>query len=561
MSDYLLKQGTRVTPQSQAIPGTTQVPNSAGGFAWAVDHWTQLSRFLILGSEGGSYYASERELTTKNVTSVRACVAEDGLRTVNEIVAISGSGRAPKNEAALYALAVCISLGDRPTKRAAGIALPQVARIGTHLFHFVAYCETMRGWGRVLRKAVGEWYLSMPLEKLAYQLVKYRQRDGWSHRDLLRLSHPKPKTLDQAALFAWVTHGVFTVGIGTPDGEPAVKMPSIVEGFNSAQASVSPGMTAGYVRQYRLPREALLTEHLNEKAVWDAMLDVDMPIGAMVRNLATMTRLGILDPVSQGTARVVETLSNGDLIRKARIHPIALLSALLTYRSGHGVRGTNSWIPVARIVDVLDEAFYLSFGNVTPMGGRTLLALDISGSMGHGTVAGVPGLTPRMAASAMAMVTARAETLYEVVGFFSGNGGWSNGVDRYRGYGGVTPDGLTPLPMTPRERLDDIVRETAKLPMGGTDCALPMLYAEALGREFDRFIIYTDSETWAGTIHPAQALKRYRERFVPNARLVVVGMVSNGFSIADPNDAGMLDVVGFDTAAPEIIGSFARGEI
>ena len=41
------------------------------------------------------------------------------------------------------------------------------------------------------------------------------------------------------------------------------------------------------------------------------------------------------------------------------------------------------------------------------------------------------------------------------------------------------------------------------------------------------------------------------------AKLVVIGMVSNGFTIADPNDAGMLDVVGFDTATPSIITDFA----
>jgi 60 kDa SS-A/Ro ribonucleoprotein len=35
-------------------------------------------------------------------------------------------------------------------------------------------------------------------------------------------------------------------------------------------------------------------------------------------------------------------------------------------------------------------------------------------------------------------------------------------------------------------------------------------------------------------------------------------MVSNGFSIADPNDAGMLDVVGFDAAAPAVIADFIR---
>jgi 60 kDa SS-A/Ro ribonucleoprotein len=74
-------------------------------------------------------------------------------------------------------------------------------------------------------------------------------------------------------------------------------------------------------------------------------------------------------------------------------------------------------------------------------------------------------------------------------------------------------------------------------------------------------VIYTDSETWAGDVHPARALAEYRRASGIDARLVVVGMVSNGFSIADPNDAGMLDVVGFDSATPQLVSEFARGAI
>ena len=79
--------------------------------------------------------------------------------------------------------------------------------------------------------------------------------------------------------------------------------------------------------------------------------------------------------------------------------------------------------------------------------------------------------------------------------------------------------------------------------------------------EIDAFVIFTDSETWAGNIHPADALRDYRRASGIDARLVVVGMVSNEFSIADPTDPGMLDVVGFDTATPQLISDFARGEI
>ena len=97
-------------------------------------------------------------------------------------------------------------------------------------------------------------------------------------------------------------------------------------------------------------------------------------------------------------------------------------------------------------------------------------------------------------------------------------------------------------------RLDDVIKKTDALPFGGTDCALPMLWAADNQVPVDIFCVYTDSETWAGAIHPSQALAAYRQKMGIGAKLVVIGMVSNGFTIADPNDAGMLDVVGFDTA-------------
>ena len=116
----------------------------------------------------------------------------------------------------------------------------------------------------------------------------------------------------------------------------------------------------------------------------------------------------------------------------------------------------------------------------------------------------------------------------------------------------------TVLSISPRQRLDDVVKTIEALPMAGTDCSLPMIWAKQHGIDVDTFCVYTDNETWAGSVHPAQALRAYRDaRGIP-AKLVVVGMTSNGFSIADPNDAGMLDVVGFDTSAPPVIADFAR---
>jgi len=550
---YLKRHGARRVPQWAPLPG--QAPNSAGGFAWAVDPWARLRRFLILGTERGSYYASEWTLTRKNAQAVEKCVQEDGLRAVAELVRVSTEGRAPKNDPALYALALAAGTGDLETRRAALEALPLVARTGTHLFRFAQFVEGFRGWGRALRRAVGRWYAAQPVEALAYQAVKYRQREGVTHRDLLRLAHPARRVgagnpqLDvsdaHARLFEWIVRG------GETDG-----LPALVEGFAKAQRAATAREAAALVREYRLPREALKPEDIASPMVWQALLE-DMPITALIRNLAVMTRVGVLTPYSDGTAKAVAQLGDAARIRKARVHPIAVLAALRTYGSGHGARGHGTWKPVREIVDALDAAFYAAFGNVEPAGTRVLLALDVSGSMGGGWVAGVPGLTPRDASAALALITAATEQRYEIVGFHAGRGGWKSGTKR-PGWGA---DGLTPLPISPRQRLDDAVRAVSGLPFGGTDCALPMRYAQALQREIDTFVVYTDSETWAGDIHPVNALRDYRHASGIEARLVVVGMVSNAFSIADPADAGMLDVVGFDTATPQLISDFARGAL
>jgi 60 kDa SS-A/Ro ribonucleoprotein len=153
---YLKQFGTQRVPQWLPLPG--QVPNSAGGHAWAVDVWTRLRRFLILGSEGGSYYASEWTLTRENAEAVALAVDEDGPRAVDEIVRVSREGRAPKNDPALFALALAAGAADEATRKAALDALPQVARTGTHLFQFATFVEGFRGWGRALRRSVGRWY-------------------------------------------------------------------------------------------------------------------------------------------------------------------------------------------------------------------------------------------------------------------------------------------------------------------------------------------------------------------------------------------------------------------
>ena len=123
------------------------------------------------------------------------------------------------------------------------------------------------------------------------------------------------------------------------------------------------------------------------------------------------------------------------------------------------------------------------------------------------------------------------------------------------GYMDATIDPATGLPtMT----IDDALK-LVELPFSSTDCALPMVRALENKEKVDAFVIYTDSETYMGKIHPQAALEQYRTAMGIDAKLIVVGMTSNCLTIADPKDLNTLNLAGFDTATPRLINDFISG--
>lgn len=543
MTDIYGSISTRATPQTQKAD-ERQVPNSAGGYTFALDDEARLRRFLVLGSEGGTYYASAKDLTLDNAAVLMRMAKTQAARMVEVIREVSVAGRAPKANPALFALAVVASHADTDGRQAAFAAVPDVVRTGTHLFIFTRYLKQFRGMGRGIKRALASWYLDTPVEDLAYQMVKYRQREGWSHRDVLRQAHPKTVEEDRKALFHWA------VGRGTDDEH----LPDLVQAFLALQdPDMGVGPAVDIIETQRgVSWEMLPDRFLGEKDVWVALLAKGMPQTALMRQLPRLTNLGLLK--GETGKAVAAQLADPERLRKGRVHPLNVLVAQRTYASGRGARGSLEWAPERLIVDALDAAFYASFGTVESTGKRTMLALDISGSMTV-PISNMP-ISAREASAAMAMVTAAVEDDYEIVGF-AANSGWGS----WRGHDKVTEvyPGLVNLSISPRQRLDDVLAATDRLPFAGTDCSLPMLHAAENGLEIDTFIVYTDNETYAGRMHPHQALAQYRQKTGIDARLIVVGMTSTGFSIADPSDPGMLDVVGFDTATPDLVSQFARG--
>lgn len=520
------------TPQTEVPVGkeNDMKHNNAGGVSFVITPLQQFRRFLILGTEGGTYYQGESKLTADNLRNiVKIFSTETGVGAVKMLAEVSDQGLAPKVSPTLFALALAFASKSLAVKREAQKVFSVVVRTHSHLLEFVSYVDELRGWGRLLKETVGHWYTYKGSNTTAFQTLKFRNRSGWTTKDVLRMAHPKPVSEEQQSLFKYL------VGKDVEES----KLPELVRVFeatNSDECSVNE--VVSLIKKYNLPREMISTTKLNEPAVWEALLE-SMPVTALVRNLGKMASIGLLDPFSQSTNKVVSYLEDVEYLQKGRMHPFNMLVALSVYKYGRGVKGSLTWSPNSKIVDALDAAFYSCFKNIEPSNKNTMLALDVSASMAWSKING-SFITAREGSAAMAMATAKVEPNYMVVGFC---------------------DTLKELTISPRQRLDDVVQIITNLKFGLTDCALPMLYALKNKIPIETFVVYTDNETWYGNIHPFQALKQYRQKMGIDAKLVVVGMTTTNFSIADPSDAGMLDVVGFDASAPSIISNFSSGEI
>lgn len=545
-------QNVTVTPQSQPIPGREpeMVANNAGGFGFVLDDWERLMRFLVIGSESGTYYVSEQKLTAENAATVIRCIKADGPRVVELAREVDVNNRAPKTDQQLFALALAMKHGDEATKKAVAGAAPQMLRTGTHLLHFVGMLDGLGGWNRSKRRLVAEWFTGKKADNVAFQMLKYQNRDGWTMRDVLRIAHPIAGSPQHNAAFAWATGKLEALGDAGND------LPTILGNHRlMLDYGVSPVEKTLYGIGLGLPREALPTEALNDPVVQRALL-ADMPIHALIRNLGNLTASGVLDNDADASV-VAAKIVDRDTLRRARVHPFAILLAMLVYKGGAGIRGSKTWRPVPSILSALEDGYDAAFDNVQPTNRRILIGVDISGSMSAACMGAA--ISASSAAAAMALTLARLEPHATVVQF-------DTAVQRI-------------MPITKRTGIASLEATNG----GGTDLSAPVRWASGektvegmstlwgggFGRvgqpgsqlapreaQYDAFVILTDNETWAGRAHPTQALSLYRQKVHQGAKLICCAMTAGHANIVDPTDPLQFGTAGLDASLPSLVGDF-----
>jgi hypothetical protein len=317
---------------------------------------------------------------------------------------------------------------------------------------------------------------------------------------------------------------------------------SVLE-MKSCEQSKNVETAVSLITKSGLEREHVPTPLFSAIPVWEALLysGKGMGLEALMRNLGKFSSIGLMS-VPKHRDYIVKRLTDASSVQESKLHPLKLLVASKVYSQGAGDLGKLTWRVDGIILTALTTAFKLSFGNVPKSGKRMMIALDVSGSMST-PCAGAKNLSCREGSVAMALVQVAVEGVQNV---------------HVRGFCSTFHnfDGKIRPEMTVQEAIN-----ATNVPFGSTDCALPMVRALQEGLQIDTFVIYTDSETYMGTIHPQVALQQYRDKTGINAKVVVVGMVSNCLSIVDPLDRNTLNLAGFDTATPEIMSLFSSGQI
>ena len=550
--NYAAMISPKTTPVTQPLMGreTEMTENNTGGFTFQLDKWGQFTRFLILGTEGGSYYVGERELTVQNAKVVIECIKENPRKALELIKSVSLEGRAAKQNPTIFALAL-VATHNTDEKLLPEIknAVTEVCRTATMLFMYTKYIKTLRGFGPSVRKSLAKFYLSKDLKSLDYQVVKYRNREGFTHRDLLRLCHPKANDGLKNDYFKYIA-GKGPAPIGT-----LANTYETIKALDNTPENLKIILRA--IVEEKMPREGIPNVFLNNISVWEAMLPM-MPITGLIRNLAKMTSLGMFDSeLSANTKTVVQKLQNPELIKASRVHPFNVLVALKTYQKGHGDKGSLTWTPSAKIAGALNDCFKLSFQNVEKTGKNILVCLDVSGSM-ESACMGSSVIQNNEAAAALAWYYVKTEENVEVMAFGAQSGFKTvikseGATSSWYGRG----EGMAQVPIHQNESLEAVTSKLRRWNFGATDASLAITYALQKKIPVDTFIVITDNEVNAGK-HPSAVLNEFRKKINPKAKLVVMGMATNGFTVADPRDSGMLDVVGFDASVPVVVGNFMR---
>jgi 60 kDa SS-A/Ro ribonucleoprotein len=494
----------------------------------------QTLQVLTTGVLENTFYVDANTLAQESLDVIGRMAADDTELLARMIVYARTEGLL--RTVPIMALAVLSSADPVAFAR----VFPRVIRTPNDLKDFVTLARKggiRAGLGRAVKRAVNDWLTGLT----EYHAIKYGSRSGdVTLRDVLRITHPKPKDTRADALFHYLVNGL------TPENAERVRerLPQ-VWAFEQLKRADDPTERRRRIVEGRLPYEVVVGAMAPDTALW-AELMRQMPYLALLRHLNTLTRAGVLGDWD-AAHYVAERLASGEAVAKAMVLPFQLFIAHKTLVA-----------EAPRVVrEALEEALELSFANVPALPGVTCIAPDVSGSMSHGYVSGRGQVRTIDIAAIFAAACLKKSADAIVLPF---------------------EHQVVDVRLSARDTLMTTADKLAKVGGGGTAVAAPISHLLAKRQRVDTVIGITDSEDWCygwdgRTLAqfytaPAQrgdehgflnAWRKYKRTVNPDAKAFLLSVAPYRHSVAPQNEPDVWFIYGWSNAVLPFIARTLQG--
>lgn len=472
---------------------------------------------LLTNTLSNTFYASEKELAKETLDVLKAQADQDPEFLAKACVYAREKGLMKLTSVIALAILSAQDVGGR--KDLFRKAFPRVVQIPDDLREFVAFCRTKqarKGLGGQAKVMAQHWLRHMS----EFHAVKYGSSasEGITLRDILRMTHPRPKTEAQRELFGWLVNGWKDVG-----AEPSPRNP-MVWALEKVKRSTDAAEIVSLVKTYKLPWEVVVPSvQKMTKGIWTALMH-GMPYMALLRNLNTMTRHGVLED-KETVKALAARIADPENVRKSKQFPFRFWNAFNAFTGSQTLR------------DALTDALEASFQNMPEIKGRVCVSNDISWSMnGKATEKG----TARFCDIAGIFGAALFKKCEDVV---------------------LLPfDNCAHPDLGKVSRRDSVMGIAQKIGLAnnGTNLGAPIEYLHQKGEKVDTFIGITDNEDWAGRGFLTY-LEIYRKAVNPKMKAILVTIAPHRNFVAPTGYPDVWFVQGWSDAVLRYIPFILEG--
>ncbi len=502
--------------------------NRAGGLAYQLEAKHALAQLAATGTFNGTFYANGASQLGEMIQLVNAIDDNDFLAKL----AIYSRQRAFMKDmpAALVAI---LSTRDAGLTHKVFDQVIDNGRVLRTLFQMVRSGQFGRvGLSSSLKRAFQRWFNSASVPGLLSASIG----NDPSLRDVMRMARPRPIDDSRRALFGWLTNRP------VENWAPATQsdLPKEVQALLRFRAATSASEQIDALIDASI-RWDLLADSAIDSSVWKVIAE-QMGPQALRMNLNTLQRHGVLQNAS-AVDSIAKRISDEDAVKRSRQFPYQFFAAYLN---------ASADIP-NKIRKALHQAAEISCGNIPKLEAPIVIGLDVSGSM-QWTATGSRG---RGASSKVRCVDAAALFAAAMLR--------------------VNPDSVVvpfdtsayQAKIDPNDSILSIAKRLAAYGGGGTDCSLPLAFAnQHLKKQtYAGCVLVSDNESWIGSgRYGSTAVMAEWKKFHASQKtagripkLVCIDIQPNSTTQA-PENTDVLNIGGFSDSVFKVVGGFMSGD-